>query len=288
MRRWLLMFLVGFGSIFFLPSVAGCAKGDSAPRRRTDAGHAALFSVDAASPPVRTSLDASVSSIDASRALSDAGRARTPMPESCNGEDDDLDSRIDEDFLCPEGQMGEICVTSCGANGYRICEAPSCSWSVTCHTFDEVCGDTLDNDCDGSVDEDCGSNPAEWACDESMSRIRLEPDSRLGPCSEGWTLVLWGSGGALEEYSSLPGHALDVSIRDDWVGWSAFTAYCGDWERVRRWESAEGRLATESGITVIIDGATVPVQVCYDPGGDIVRPLIPVQCGLPACPGRSY
>ncbi len=293
MRRWFIYFLVSFNLIFLWPAIAGCAKGGENFSRRRDGGSATTFDMlDARSPPSATDAfrpsDIAVS-VDAATRPVDAFVPRTPMRESCNGTDDDLDTRVDEDFLCPLGRMGEICVTSCGVNGYRECEAPTCSWSTSCHTFDEICGDTLDNDCNGLVDESCSTNPAtSWVCEEAMTRIHLEPNTRLGVCAEGWTLVLWGAGGASEEYRSTPGDTLDVAIRDDWLGWAAFTAFCGDWDGVRRWDPLEGSLSADAGVTVTIDGHIVPVQVCYDPGGDIIRPLVPVQCGLPACPGRTY
>lgn len=294
MRRGFIYFMVSFNFIFLWPALAGCAKGGESFSRRRDGGSTSVFdSVDARSPSSSSDVyrpPTAATSIDAAPRTHDAYVPRSSMRESCNGTDDDLDSRVDEDFLCPLGRMGEICVTSCGVNGYRECEAPTCSWGTSCHTFDEICGDTLDNDCDGRVDEDCGSNPVTgWSCVDHMTRIHLEPDaSRLGPCIEGWTLVLWGAGGSSEEYRSSPGDALDVTIRDDWVGWAAFTALCGDWDGVRRWDSSEGSLSADVGVAVTIDGRPVPAQVCFDPGGDIIRPLVPVQCGLPACPGRTY
>lgn len=292
MRRLLILFLVSISSIILFPSIAGCARGgDASPRHRDSGGLVARDPSDAHSSS--SSVDASSATtplpLDAARSV-DAFVTRVPTRESCNGEDDDLDLRVDEDFLCPLGRVGEICVTSCGVNGYRECEAPFCSWSSSCHTFDEICGDTLDNDCDGRIDEGCAGNPGTgWVCDEAMTRIHLEPDpTRLGSCAEGWTLILWGAGGAAEPYLGTPGAPLDVTIRDDWLGWAGFTAYCGDWSGVRNWTASEGRLASEAGVSVTIDGSPVPVQVCYDPGGDLIRPLVPVQCGLPACPGPTY
>jgi len=296
MRRWFILFLVTIGSLFFWPATAGCAKGaEEAPplRSRTSPMSADLGTRVPSTSDMPGVTDTGTRIQDAGTRtpeVREAGSTRIAMRESCNGVDDDLDGQTDEDFLCPLGRMGEICVTTCGVNGYRLCEAPSCSWSTVCHTFDEICGDTLDNDCNGLVDDGCESNPVETrVCDEAMIRIHLEPDpTSLGPCDVGWTLILWGAGGAFEPYLSTPGNPLDVTIRADWLGWAAFTAYCGDWSGVRRWDSFEGRPSSDAGISVTLDGNPIPVQVCYDPGGDIIRPLIPVQCGLPACPGPSY
>ncbi len=273
MRRILVFILVSSCSILFWPALAGCAKGTPDFVRR----HA----VDGGLP---------FTSVDARPQVADTGGIVHPaVAEICDGIDNDLDSHIDEDFLCPLGREGEICVTTCGANGFRVCEAPSCSWSTSCHTFDEVCDDTLDNDCDGNIDEGCTPpNPVECSGTFAGSTLHLQPSSSLGSCSAGWTLVLWGAHGAFEEYDSSPGSPLDVTIRDDWLGWAAFTAYCRDWDGVRDWSSFEGRQSSAAGVTVTLDGRPIDVTVCYDPGGGLIRPLIPVQCGLAACPGPHY
>ncbi len=85
----------------------------------------------------------------------DAGAApdlAIKLPEVCNGKDDDGNDLVDEIFLCPLGRQGPICVTACGANGFRRCEAPACDWSVTCYPFVEQCDNTIDDDCDGHTD----------------------------------------------------------------------------------------------------------------------------------------
>lgn len=83
-----------------------------------------------------------------------------PMPETCNGMDDDCDMLVDEEVPstgpCDEG--GTLCVP-----GTLVCNASTngtfeCQGGVEPGT--EIC-DCVDNDCDGSIDEDsaalCGA-----------------------------------------------------------------------------------------------------------------------------------
>jgi len=83
-----------------------------------------------------------------SQILADSVRA-----ETCNGSDDDCDTRVDEDFptkgqACTNGQVG-ACVRSgtlvCSVNGL-VCNAP-----VGTPT-QEICNN-IDDDCDGFIDE---------------------------------------------------------------------------------------------------------------------------------------
>jgi hypothetical protein len=204
----------------------------------------------------------------------DAGRSdvgtvsMTPRAETCDGLDQDLDGRIDEDFLCPMGHVGEICVTTCGAAGFRVCAAPSCSWSEACLPFDESC-DTIDNDCDGVVDEGCA------AMDHRL-RIALSASMRAA-CPAGWRIRLWLSSTPEE---SVRGAPLERSIPDDHGPWSSITLWCDErrpeWQV---WDSAD-RTAQGSGAfdELSLDGVDLrpSTRLCEDPEapGAGYRPIL--------------
>jgi len=77
---------------------------------------------------------------------------------SCNGEDDDCDGTIDEDF---EARATTCGVGACSASGRVTCssgrETDSCTPGLPAAT-DDSCN-SVDDDCDGATDEDFGSRP---------------------------------------------------------------------------------------------------------------------------------
>ncbi|UJR86310.1 Hypothetical protein I5071_83940 [Sandaracinus amylolyticus] len=75
--------------------------------------------------------------------------ACTPPTETCNGNDDDCDGRIDETFTCVPGATG-TCSTGCSTTGTRVCSA-SCTWGA-CTPPVEACNGADDN-CDTRCDE---------------------------------------------------------------------------------------------------------------------------------------
>ncbi len=81
------------------------------------------------------------------------GRAAPPVPEVCNGADDDCDGETDEGLglgeACRAGVGGcaRFGVRVCGGAGRVVCDAPEGrAWPETCNR--------LDDDCDGETDED--------------------------------------------------------------------------------------------------------------------------------------
>ena len=82
-----------------------------------------------------------------------AGATCTPPAESCNGVDDNCDTRVDEGFTCAVG-LTQACTTTCGSTGLQTC-TPVCAWGA-CVPPAEVCNGVDDN-CVNGVDEGCGA-----------------------------------------------------------------------------------------------------------------------------------
>jgi hypothetical protein len=95
-----------------------------------------------------------------------------PVPETCNGLDDDCDNIIDEDT------GGGPCNAACGVGTIQCATAPTCCQPGSCMPGQHQCGtlfcssttsgsdftcDQMDDDCDGQVDED-------WTCDDPTNQ----------------------------------------------------------------------------------------------------------------------
>ncbi|MDI1446851.1 MopE-related protein [Polyangium sp. 6x1] len=75
----------------------------------------------------------------------------TPVPESCNGVDDDCDGTTDEDIPGTGGQCGTGLLGAC-ANGAIACNGSSIDCFPITPQSPEKCNG-VDDDCDGEVDE---------------------------------------------------------------------------------------------------------------------------------------
>lgn len=110
-----------------------------------------------------------------------------PMPEACNGEDDDCDGVVDEDnpgsgMACMTGDFGPC------ATGTTECVAGNIMCKPDVMAIPEVCNN-VDDDCDGAVDN---GNPGGG---------NMCPTGQPGECANGSTTCL---GGAISCIAPMP------------------------------------------------------------------------------------
>ncbi len=131
---------------------------------------------------------------DAGRVRRDSGENRcvSAGSETCDGLDNDCDSRVDESVEGPACALQQgVCASSSqrcnGEDGFLECSGIA-SYGESYEIEETRCDDGLDNDCDGAVDEGCSCSPGEvrpcgaaGACRGQQSCI----DGRFGACSGG-------------------------------------------------------------------------------------------------------
>ncbi|MDI1443271.1 MopE-related protein [Polyangium sp. 6x1] len=99
-----------------------------------------------------------------------------PMPEVCDGADNDCNGTPDDGL-----GVGEPCMNGqgeCTAGGLKVCDGMG---GVTCDAVPgapvfEVCGDSKDNDCDGTVDNGCGDQDGDGLHDGLEEQVGTDPN----------------------------------------------------------------------------------------------------------------
>lgn len=244
-------------------------------------------SPDVTSPPDILLADTSTPTVDA---------PSHPL-EQCNGRDDDGNGFIDELFECSVGRRGDTCVTSCGANGYRLCDS-TCRWNLVCTRYPEDCGDTIDNDCNGQIDCADAACTATALC-RPLSPVDAGPPtsdvtsmplchtliiqqrpSAMPLCRTGWIYILYDFDG--HPHESAPSDSLTYIICGRLQGQLVVSARC-DGEYLLDWPGTAGTPVNRSGVaSITLDGvelADTEALLCLDrwsrtPG---IRPVIPLE-----------
>jgi len=115
-----------------------------------------------------------------------------PMPETCNGLDDDCDGVIDNGVLpgtgdrclCPNETEAQVGVGVCKA-GTHVCRAGKIACDGCVGPSPEIC-DGKDNDCDGTIDT-MATCPGGLACREGSCTLVCKPGEF--PCPAGYMCV---------------------------------------------------------------------------------------------------
>jgi hypothetical protein len=123
---------------------------------------------------------------------SGGGTPCTPVPEQCDGLDNDCNDLIDDGL--PSGSPCDTGLLGVCAEGAQHCVEGSWSCEAITQPSDEGCaGDGLDNDCDGIVDEGtncvtgvtqpCYTGPLNtWGVGECHGGLQTCSDCSWGPC----------------------------------------------------------------------------------------------------------
>jgi len=102
--------------------------------------------------------------------------------EICDGEDNDCNGMVDEEFDTGDCTVG---TGACEATGTYECvseKKAECS-AEPGEGAQETCGDDVDNDCDGDTDEDDGSKTMTWYADEDGDGFG-DPNDTEEVCSQ--------------------------------------------------------------------------------------------------------
>ena len=231
-----LVSLIAPASLAVLSAVAGCGPYgcpsgfvESGGRcLDPDAGVDASTEEDGGAEPEDASIDARAPLADANV---DGGS------ETCNGMDDDGDSRVDEGDgrECAQNAV-EACSTECETGGFRRCDS-ACMWEREggCYADAEICN-YCDDDGDGTIDDERG-----------LATVTTET---VDSCTDGWRFV-----------SSPPGLVLipfpcDFLWRDlvtDGTTSDAAAAW-----RTDSFQLAHGGIRVHASVRLSKSGATVP------------------------------